>query len=105
MDHKRLKLYNMIEFANSAVTYSEADFYDLVWNHETIQAQKDPRNLVTDGNTSATYVNDRKNNTDANTSATKLNKGAEGNDGYTGASAKNTERIINNYQSDKNIHE
>lgn len=105
MDHKRLKLYNMIEFANSAVTYSEADFYDLVWNHETIQAQKDPRNLVTDGNTSATYVNDRKNNTDANTSATKLNKGAEGNDGYTGASAKNTEIIINNYQSDKNIHE
>ena len=72
-DHKRLKLYNMIEFANAGVVYNESDFYNVLWNQEIIQAANDPRN---------------RQDTDANTGATKKNGDQKGMDGNTGASVK-----------------
>ncbi len=72
-DRKRLKLYNMIEFANAGVVYNESDFYDVLWNQEVIQAANDPRN---------------RQDTDANTGATKKSGDQKGMDGNTGASVK-----------------
>lgn len=73
-DRKRLKAYNMIEFANTGVVYDEADFYDVLWNQEIVQANSDPRN---------------RQDTDANTEATKKNGGQKSMDGNTGATVKN----------------
>lgn len=73
-DHKRLKLYNMIEFANAGVVYNESDFYDVLWNQKIIQAANDPRN---------------RQETDATTGATTKSGDQKGTDGNTGASVKN----------------
>ncbi len=87
MDKKRLKLYNMIEFANSGVRYSESDFYHVLWDQELIQAKKDPRNKPVDGNSGA--------------SVTKKST-----DGNTGASVKKENAGKHKYDNtEKNIHE
>lgn len=87
MDKKRLKLYNMIEFANSGVRYNESDFYHVLWDQELIQAKKDPRNKPVDGNSGA--------------SVTKKST-----DGNTGASVKKENVEKHKYENtEKNIHE
>lgn len=86
MDKKRLKLYNMIEFANAGVRYDESDFYDVLWNQEVIQAKNDPRNKAVDGNTGASVKKD-------------------GTDGNTGASVIRDENTSKFENTEKNIHE
>lgn len=83
-DRKRLKVYNMIEFANSAVKFKESDFYDQIWNKELVQAKADPRNKL-DGNSGASVVQ----RTDSNSGASTLDKKGNNNDATTGASVIN----------------
>ncbi len=81
-DRKRLKLYNMIEFANAGVVYNESDFYDVLWNQEIVQAGSDPRNSQDiDGTTGATKKEEGQNGMDGNTGASVKN---EGNDKFNG---------------------
>ncbi|MBR3520306.1 MAG: PD40 domain-containing protein [Paludibacteraceae bacterium] len=88
-DIKRLKVYNMIEFANAKVAFKESDFYDVLWNQAIVQAGSDPRNRQdVDGTTGATKKNDGQGGTDGTTGATKKNDGQRGLDGNTGASVK-----------------
>lgn len=103
MDRKRLKLYNMIEFANSPVIYKESDFYDVLWNKELIQAQNDSRNTQIDGETSATKIANAKNNTDGNTGATKR-KNEEMDNKSTHDDKKGMEDFNKKYDGEKNIH-
>lgn len=86
-DHKRLKLYNMIEFANAGVVYNESDFYNVLWNQEIIQAANDPRN---------------RQDTDGNTGATKKKEGQKGTDGNTGATVK--KEGSNKFSGENAIH-
>lgn len=70
MDRERLKLYNMIEFSNSSVKFNESDFYDVIWNESAIQAQSDPRNQATNGQTGASVISNG--NVDAHSGASIL---------------------------------
>lgn len=83
MDRKRLKVYNMIEFANSPVKFNESDFYDVIWNGELVQANSDPRNNATDGASGASVIR----HTDGNSGATAMQKG-QSTDGNSGATTK-----------------
>lgn len=70
-DRERLKLYNVIEFSNSSVSFSEGDFYNVIWNQKPIQAKADSRNQQTDGNSGAT-PHKKESQTDATTGASRL---------------------------------
>lgn len=113
-DRKRLKVYNMIEFANEAVKYEESDFYDVIWNQELVQAQKDPRNKAdgnsgasvirqTDGNSGATTKHEKKEQPDGNSGATAKHE-REHTDGNSGASTKSEESLDGGRFSEKNLH-
>ncbi|MBR5373809.1 MAG: PD40 domain-containing protein [Paludibacteraceae bacterium] len=81
-DRKRLKLYNMIEFANAGVVYNESDFYDVLWNQEIVQAGSDPRNRQdTDANTGATKKSGEHGDMDGNTGASVKKEGGNKYDG------------------------
>lgn len=97
-DRKRLKAYNMIEFANSSVKFKESDFYDQIWNQGLIQANADPRNKL-DGNSGASVIQ----KTDANSGASTLDKKGNDNDATTGASVMKKDSEKERF-SETNIH-
>lgn len=98
-DHKRLKVYNMIEFANSGVKFNESDFYDVIWNKELVQAGSDVRNNATDGQSGASVIKSKE--TDGNSGATNMRP----TDGNSGASVIEGNDLETGRFGAKNIHE
>ncbi len=97
-DHKRLKVYNMIEFANSGVKFNESDFYDVIWNKELVQAGSDARNNATDGQSGASVIKAKE--TDGNSGATNMRP----TDGNSGASVIEGNDLEADRFGSKNIH-